>query len=163
MWFNWWFRRPAKNTIEFLILIYATKPWERSYRHDIIATMWEQLVPVEWISFLMRMMTSSNGNIFRVTGCAGNSLLTGEFPSQRPVTRSFDVFFYLRPNKRRSLWRHCNGGRTELTNRSYEEQHVTSKQLKNNLVNQSNHMVTRIEATSIDQKYLHDLCYIVHL
>ena len=25
--------------------------------------------------------------------CAGNSLVTGEFPTQRPVTRSFDVFF----------------------------------------------------------------------
>ena len=25
--------------------------------------------------------------------CAGNSPVTGEFPSQRPVTRSFDVFF----------------------------------------------------------------------
>ena len=27
--------------------------------------------------------------------CAGNSLVTGEFPAQRPVTRSFDVFFDL--------------------------------------------------------------------
>ena len=27
---------------------------------------------------------------------AGNSPITGEFPSQRPVTRSFDVFFDLR-------------------------------------------------------------------
>ena len=25
--------------------------------------------------------------------CAGNSPMTGEFPTQRPVTRSFDVFF----------------------------------------------------------------------
>ena len=54
--------------------------------------------------------------------CAGNSLVTGEFPSQRPVTRSFDVFFDLRLYKRlskqlrfwwvgrpsRSLWHHCN-------------------------------------------------------
>ena len=68
-------------------------------------------------------MTSSNGNIFRVTGlCAGNSPVTGEFPAQRPVTRSFDVSFDLRLNKRlskqswcwwfetpsRPLWRHCN-------------------------------------------------------
>ena len=63
------------------------------------------------------MMTSSNGNIFRVTGH-----LCGEFPAQRPVTQSFDVFFDLRPNKRLSkhwrgwwfetpscpLCRHCN-------------------------------------------------------
>ena len=55
--------------------------------------------------------------------CAGNSPVPGEFPTQRPVTRSFDVFFDLRPNKRLSkqtwgwwfetlscsLWRHCNG------------------------------------------------------
>ena len=54
--------------------------------------------------------------------CAGNSPVTGEFPSQRPVTRSFGVFFDLRLNKRlskqwwgwwletlsRSWWRHCN-------------------------------------------------------
>ena len=31
--------------------------------------------------------------------CAGNSPVTGEFPSQRPVTRSFEVFFDLRPKK----------------------------------------------------------------
>ena len=54
--------------------------------------------------------------------CAGNSLVTGEFPSQRPVTRIFNVFFDLHQNKRlskqwwgwwletpsRQLWRHCN-------------------------------------------------------
>ena len=39
------------------------------------------------------MMTSSNGNIFR---------LITEFPAQRPATRSFDVFFDLRLNKRLS-------------------------------------------------------------
>ena len=32
--------------------------------------------------------------------CTGNSPVTGEFPSQRPVTRGFDVFFDLRHNKR---------------------------------------------------------------
>ena len=54
--------------------------------------------------------------------CAGNSSVTGEFPSQRPVTRSFDISFYLCLNKRlskqswswwfetpsRSLGRQCN-------------------------------------------------------
>ena len=41
--------------------------------------------------------------------------VTGEFPRQRPVTRSLDVFFDLRLNKRLSkqswglsLWHHCN-------------------------------------------------------
>ena len=54
--------------------------------------------------------------------CAGNSPVTGEFPAQGPVTRSFDVFFDLRLNERlgkqswgwwfetpsRPLWRHSN-------------------------------------------------------
>ena len=72
------------------------------------------------ISTSAYMMTSSNGNIFRATGH-----LCGEFtgsPTQRPVTRSFDVNFDLRPNKRlskqswgwwfetpsRPFWRHRN-------------------------------------------------------
>ena len=54
--------------------------------------------------------------------CAGNSPVPGESAAQRPVTRSFEVFFDLRMNKRLSkqswgwwfetpswsLWRHCN-------------------------------------------------------
>ena len=32
--------------------------------------------------------------------CAGNSPVSGEFSTQRPVTRSFDIFFDLRLNKR---------------------------------------------------------------
>ena len=54
--------------------------------------------------------------------CAGNSSVSGEFPAQRPVTRSFDISFDLRLNKRLSkqswswwfetlscpLWRQCN-------------------------------------------------------
>ena len=54
--------------------------------------------------------------------CAGNSPVPGEFPTQRPVTRSFDVYFDLRLNKRLCkqscgwwfetllcpLWRHSN-------------------------------------------------------
>ena len=31
--------------------------------------------------------------------CAKNSLVTGEFPLQRPVTQSLDVFFDLHLNK----------------------------------------------------------------
>ena len=34
--------------------------------------------------------------------CAGNSPVAGEFPAQRPVTRSFGFFFDLRLNKRLS-------------------------------------------------------------
>ena len=45
------------------------------------------------------MMTSPNGNIFRVTGpLCGEFTGPGEFPTQRPVARSSDVFFDLRVN-----------------------------------------------------------------
>ena len=69
------------------------------------------------------MMTSWNGHISALLAiCAGNSTVPGEFPAQRPVTQSFDIFVDLRPNKRVSkqswgwwfetpsctLWRHCN-------------------------------------------------------
>ena len=55
--------------------------------------------------------------------CAGKSPVTDDFPTQRSVTQSFDVFFGLRLNKwlskqwwgwwfgtlSRPFWRHCNG------------------------------------------------------
>ena len=89
------------------------------------------------------MMTSSNGNIFRVTGHLCGDF-TGEFPTQRPMTRSFDVSFDLRLNKRLSkqsrgwwietpswsLWRHGNvymslnntdGYRTDMRYCSFNE------------------------------------------
>ena len=60
--------------------------------------------------------------------CAGNSPVTDEFPVQRPVTRSFDVFFDLRMNERlrkqswrlwfetpsRPLWRYSNATPTSV-------------------------------------------------
>ena len=55
------------------------------------------------IQLMLCMMTSSNGNIFRVTGpLCGEFTGPGEFPTQKPVTRSFDVYFDLRPDKRLS-------------------------------------------------------------
>ena len=46
-------------------------------------------------------MTSSNGNISRITGhLCGEFTGPGEFPAQRSVMQSFDVFFDLRLNKR---------------------------------------------------------------
>ena len=48
-------------------------------------------------------MMSSNINISALLAlCAGNSPVTGVFPSQRPVARRVDVFFDLRLNKRLS-------------------------------------------------------------
>ena len=87
------------------------------YHHE------REKLPHRFPSGLKTMMTSSNGNIFRVTDpLCGEFTGPGEFPTQRPVTRSFDIFFDLRLNKwlskqpwgwwfetpSWSLWRHCN-------------------------------------------------------
>ena len=70
------------------------------------------------------MITSSNENIVRVTGHLCGEF-TGHRGTQRSVTRSFDLFFDLRPNERlskqswgwwfempsRPLWRHSNVSR----------------------------------------------------
>ena len=80
-------------------------PWRHLYKNNV--TRWRH--PMETFSALLDI-------------CAGNSPVTGEFRAQRPVTRSFDVFFDLRLNKRLSkqwwgwlfetpshpLWRHYN-------------------------------------------------------
>ena len=82
----------------------------------------------QWLNSIMASIRSEHDDVIMETFsallafCAGNSPVSGEFPAQRPVTRSFDVFFDLHPNKRlskqwwgwwfetlsRSLWRHRN-------------------------------------------------------
>ena len=59
---------------------------------------------METISAPLAFVREFTGDLLAL--CAGNSSVTGEFPSQRPVTRSFDVFFDLRLHKRLSkqLW-----------------------------------------------------------
>ena len=80
-------------------------------------------------------MTSSNRNISALVAlCEENPPISGRFLSQRPITRSFDVFFDLRrQNKRlskqlrrqwfktssRSLWSHCNVLSQTLTYRRF--------------------------------------------
>ena len=92
----------------------------------------------DWI-YLATMMTSSYGNIFRVIGS-----LWGEFTGHRwfllnkPVTRSFDVFFEMCLNKRwnkpsrcwwfetpsRLLWRQCNDFGGQFGSRVWTKRHV---------------------------------------
>ena len=86
--------------------------------------MW-LVIPEMHISHQLIIMTSWNENFCALLAlCAGSSPVTGELPSQRQVTRSFDASFDLRLNKwlskkssRRwfetpwlSLGRHCNVG-----------------------------------------------------
>ena len=74
-------------------------------------------VPIAWWRHQMETFSAL------LAICAGNSPVTGEFHTQKPVTQSFDVFFDLRLNKHLSkqsrgwwfetplhpLWRHFNG------------------------------------------------------
>ena len=106
-----------------------TCPWRHGYDHVYHNTYLRWMfVIAAWVTgsnncIFVHMMTSSNGDIFRVTDpLCGEFTGPGEFPTQRPVTRSFDVFFDLHLNKRLSkqpwgwwfetplwsLWRHCN-------------------------------------------------------
>ena len=78
--------------------------------------------------------------------CAGNSPVTGEFPAQKPVTLSFDIFFDLHPNRRlskqsrgwwfetpsRPLWRHCNVHEVWW---SLERSKIQSALIKNGVAN----------------------------
>ena len=116
-------------------------PWHFDFTTYLIVVLICKSISITWYANLYNivtiavygyilncshMMTSSNGNIFRVTGpLCGEFTGPGEFPTQRPVTRSFDVFFDLRLNKRLSkqpwgwwfetpswsFWRQCNENR----------------------------------------------------
>ena len=75
-----------------------------------------QLILEQWWRHQMELFSA----LLAIWG--GNSPVTGEFPAQRSVTRSFDAFFDLRLNKSlseqswgwwfetpwRPLWRRCN-------------------------------------------------------
>ena len=95
----------------------------RTFTPQIVTVTVRYTAVMERKGVFRNMMTSSNGNIFRVTGpLCGEFTGPGEFPTQRPVTRSFDVYFDLRLNKRLCkqswgwwfetllcpLWRHSN-------------------------------------------------------
>ena len=112
--------------------VHITSAPPRIWYYTAVSTAWViRNAALGWFRSYLRqqrqsvviMMTSSNGNIFRVTGpLCGEFTGPGEFPAQRPVTRSFDVFFDLRLNQRLSkqprgwwfetpawsLWRHRN-------------------------------------------------------
>ena len=94
--------------------------WEVGFHRPGRCPFWMtsnvESVPMSWWRHQMETFSAL------LAICAENSPVPGEFPTQRPVTRSFDVFFDLRPNKRlskqswgwwsetpsSSLWRHRN-------------------------------------------------------
>ena len=67
-------------------------PWCYIYSFILCRHMILMVIALCW-SFRCVMMMSSNGNIFHVTGHLCGEFTGPGFPTQRPVTRSFDVFF----------------------------------------------------------------------
>ena len=64
-----------------------------------------------------------------LTICAGNSPVSGEFPAQRPVTRTFDVFFGLRLDER--LSKHSWGWWLEMPSRPlWRQNNVKTKEIQ---------------------------------
>ena len=144
--FHWFFfsKDPINNISPLVQLMAWRRPGDKSLSEPMVFNLlihiWQNYVSRRSVDDLLyrlsassfkygtdiktlNMKTSSNGNIFRVTGhLCGNSPVSGEFPAQRPVMRSFDVFFDLHPNERLSkqwwglwfgtsscpLWRHLN-------------------------------------------------------
>ena len=102
LWFFLPFRSATRKDVFTSVINWTTAPDSRltgsDYFHKKAVNCWCSLKQ----DIDLIMMTSSNGNIIFVllALCTGNSPVTGEFPSQRPMTRRFDVSFDLCLNKR---------------------------------------------------------------
>ena len=106
---------PGDDNVSIMVILYLQKLYLINSSPFIWKTCTNSVVSPWWHN---EMETFS----MLLDLCVGNSLVTGKFPSQRPVTWCFDVFFDLCLNKRlskqlwgwwfemptRSLWHHCN-------------------------------------------------------
>ena len=98
---------------------WQTKGYELTRTDSTASLQWHSILNIKGHDDVIKWKHTRSASL---AICAGNSPVTGEFPSQRPVTLSFDFFFDLRLHKRltkewcgwwfdapsRSLWRHCN-------------------------------------------------------
>ena len=138
-----------------------------------------QLRWLHWFHKSIAMMTSSNENISALLDLyEGNPPVTGGFPLQRPVTRSFGVFFDRRLNKRlgkhsrrgwfetpsRSLWRQCNvcflyTATTELIVRR-RTNHARQKKMTCFLINLKNsHDRLRFQRYHFERAFIEVHCF----
>ena len=119
-----WSIKPSFTNIDYLdqsMNKYLFPQFSVGWGYDL--TPFEYIFPTIYL-FIYTSTTRHHMETFSalLALCVGNSVVTGAFPTQRPETRSFGVFFDLRLNKRlskqsrgwwfetpsRSLWRHCN-------------------------------------------------------
>ena len=119
---KWWFEviSPIWRLGQYITQLVANKfnyailIWISSY---IYVNLYKRFILYSWWRHQIEIFSAL------LALCTGNAPVTGEFPTQRPVKGSFDVFFHLRLNIRQSrqsrpwwfetqassLWRHCNG------------------------------------------------------
>ena len=104
---------------QLALLFFLQQYWTVCYHWIRVIRLYQ---PLKECTTIIMMLSSKETFSALLALCAGNSPVTGEFPSQRTVTQSFDVFYAL--NKRLSkqswgwwfetpspsLWRHCNDG-----------------------------------------------------
>ena len=102
---------PGNNPLSALMLMHYVNPYLFRHFRSLKAKQHSK-----WWRYQMETFSAL------LAICEGNSPVPGEFPAQRPVTRSLDIFFDLRLNKRLSeqswgwwfetllcpLWRHRN-------------------------------------------------------
>ena len=114
-----------------MLIFYRCRQCKTYFAKAIKETIGILQLPSELTWWRHQMETYSASLAF----CAGNSPVPGEFPAQRPVTRSFDVFFDPRLNKRLSkqswdwwfetlscpLWRHCNDATMNPRHRTFKK------------------------------------------
>ena len=85
------------------LAVYHSNGWMNEWPVLLLGNYGYKFTPCDTVRSRYYTMTSSIGNIFCVTGpLCWEFIGPGEFPTQRPVRRSFDVFFDLRLNKRLS-------------------------------------------------------------
>ena len=113
----------------YLHAIYFIVIYSRTLAHvaTVICWLYPTFLPCLILSYIMHAMNSWWRHQMETFSallavCAGNSPVTGEFPSQRPVTWSLMFSLICALNKRfskqswgwwfetssRALWRHCN-------------------------------------------------------
>ena len=90
--------------------------------------------------------------------CAGNSPVTGEFPSQRPVTRNFDVLFDSRLNN--SWVNNRDAGDFRRHRARYDVTVMFAWQILSRDNSTYSIISPKINMILLDLKYLHTLLYL---
>ena len=122
----WWEKSPNLFTEVFFMNILwcgKTVPALNFMELGVVASSETCGPSILQYNFILRLMRHQIETFSALLArCAGNSPVTSEFPSQRPVTRIFDIFFDMHLNKQlskqswgwwfdtpsRPLWRHSN-------------------------------------------------------